>query len=65
MNTEKLSQYKIERVGNGYGIVGRFTSRWITNINRPLTKREAETALAELEKYTHDTEQSFKGFYGG
>lgn len=63
--SNKPLQYKITSVGNGYGIVGRFTGRWVTNISFPMTKREAEAALVELEQYTHDTDYAFKGFYGG
>ena len=61
----KPQQYKITSFGKGYGIVGIHTGRWVSNINQPMTKKEAESALAELEQFTHDTQQSFSGYYGG
>lgn len=61
----KPSQYKIVRNGIGWGIVGRFTGRWVSSISTSMTKKEAKAAIEDLEKYTHDTPQSFQGYYGG
>lgn len=54
---------KAEQYGcNGLCIVGRFTRRLVA---KATNRKEAKEIKAELEKYTWDTHESFKGFYGG
>lgn len=59
----KPAQYKIVRYGNGYGIVGRHTNRWVTT--GALKHGEAKDLLIELEAHTNDTPESYQGYYGG